>query len=130
MLFCDMCNVGALNPVKSCSIIFNKNHWMGANFWIFSPWYFWQPLTHPMEAARRTHGNAHIGPYIMGGLICSQGHFVWNTCATDFGDLLLEVIQSINTIEHSIVLNNCKDCKVLDSFSLNIKVLLRQVMIS
>jgi hypothetical protein len=72
-----MCNVGALNPVKSCSIIFNKNHWMGANFWIFSPWYFWQPLTHPMEAARRTHGNAHIGPYIMGGLICSQGHFVW-----------------------------------------------------
>jgi hypothetical protein len=82
-----------------------------------------------MEAAR-THGNAHIGTNIMGGLICSQGHFVWNTCATDFGDLLLEVIQSINTIEHSIVLNNCKDCKVLDSFSLNIKVLLRQVMIS
>jgi hypothetical protein len=83
---------------------------MGANFWIFSPWYFWQSLTHPMEAARRTHGNALIGTYIMGGLICSQGHFLWNTCATDFGDLLLEVIQSINTIEHSIVLNNCKDC--------------------
>jgi hypothetical protein len=63
-----------------------------------------------MEAAR-THGNTLIGTYIMGGLICSQGHFVCNTCATDFGDLLLEVIQSINTIEHPIMLNNCKDCK-------------------
>jgi len=77
----------------------------------FIPWYLSQALTYSMEAVRRTQGNAHIGRYIMGGLICSQGHFVWNICATDYSDLLLEVIHSSNTIEHSIVSNIHKDCK-------------------